>query len=299
MGKKDNVFDVNAKNFLQYLKAERGFSGNTSKAYKNDLNEFYLFIAGNYPKKKIVDLDRIIIRDYFVYLEKNNLKRSTVIRKISALRSFFKYLTRTDIIEKNPFTYLSTPKAEKRIPVFLSEREIGTLFSMDGIKVRDRAMLELLYSCGLRIEELVRLNLVDVDFMSGMVRVWGKGNRERMVPAGDNCLDTVNSYLKQREKVLKISKEKLKREFALFLNFRGVRISARGARKVLDSWFKSAALNKKVSPHTIRHSFATHLLDRGCDLRSVQEMLGHSSMATTQIRKISMKPKASKLKYTT
>lgn len=281
------LLDIHAKNFLHYLRAERNFSLNTVKAYTIDLAGFYDFLKHNYPKIKIEACERLILRDYYAFLQKSALKRSSVIRRIAALRSFFKYLTREEIIRKNPFLYLSTPKKEKRIPVFLTEEEIRGLFSLPGISPRDKAMLELLYSGGLRIEELVGLNVGDVDFFGEMIRVWGKGNRERLVPVGQKSLASVHDYISDKDRRAKAAPGPARNDggnsVALFLNTRGVRITTRGARKTLHKWFSKAGFAKKVSPHTLRHSFATHLLDRGCDLRSVQEMLGHRSLASTQV----------------
>ena len=268
--------DINAKKFLQYLRAERNYSKNTLRAYETDIKCFYSFLRDNYPGKKPQSSDRLILREYLSYLGKKNLKRSSVIRRIAALRSLFKFLTREKIILKNPFLYISTPKKEKRIPVFLTEEEIRKLFCVEGIGLRDRAMLELLYSGGIRITELVSLNINDINFIEGLARVWGKGDKERIVPIGDKCLAVLHDYIKARRNAGG-------NELALFTNRFGKRISSRGARKTLHQWFLRAGFAKKVSPHTLRHSFATHLLDRGCDLRSVQEMLGHSSLSTTQI----------------
>jgi len=273
--------DEHARGFIQRLRAERQFSPNTLKAYTIDICEFYAFIKKEYAQHDIAACDRLVLRDYFSYLNGRRLLRASVIRKIAALRSYFKYLVREEVIAKNPFLYMSMPKREKRIPCFLSETEVGELFSLSGLPLRDRLMLEVLYSGGLRIEELTGLNTGDVDFWGGSARVIGKGNKERIVPLGNRCLSCMHDYLKEREILLR--RKKAERTTALFLNRSGARITTRGARKVLHRWFVLAGLNKKVSPHTLRHTFATHLLDRGCDLRSVQEMLGHSSLSTTQI----------------
>lgn len=271
-----------ARNFLQYLRAERNYSPNTIRAYKTDVIGFIDFLKNNYQNLSPEKCTKLVIRDYFSQLQGLKLRRSSVIRKIESVRSFFKYLSLENLLEVNPFLTLSTPKRELRIPVFLSEDEVKGLFLVPGINIRDRAMLELLYSCGLRISELVGLNWGDVDFISGVVRVWGKGNRERLVPAGNTSLEALRQY--QRELAGKNLKGRQNDPAkGIFLNNSGTRISQRGARKTIHRWFITAGFTKKVSPHTLRHSFATHLLDRGCDLRSVQEMLGHKSLATTQI----------------
>ncbi|MBN1621045.1 MAG: tyrosine recombinase XerC [Endomicrobiales bacterium] len=269
--------NINIKKFLQYLRAERNYSKHTLRAYKNDLNDFFGFLKKKYPGKNIEQCDRVIFRDYLASLNSRNLKRSSVIRRVGGLRSFFKYLTREKQIKKNPFLYLSTPKKESRIPVFLTENEIKKLFSLPKINLRDRAILELLYSCGLRVSELAGLNTCDVGFIEGMVRIWGKGSKERLVPVGDKCINVLHDYVKTDRHPAS------EKEAAIFLNRFGRRISVRGVHKALNKWFKLVGFEKKISPHALRHTFATHLLDHGCDLRSVQEMLGHSSLRTTQI----------------
>lgn len=263
--------------FLQYLRAERNYSFNTLRAYRVDIKEFFGFLAKKDPAAGLTACDRLVLREYFVYLQQRRLRRTSVVRKIAAVRSLFKYLVQEGAVPVNPFRHLSTPKSEKRIPVFLSEDEVRALFALPQVPARDRAMLELLYAGGIRIEELVGLTIPDIDFISGTIRVWGKGSKERVVPVGDQCLGAVRDYIAERRG------KNVPAGSALFLNAHGQRITTRGARKVLHRWFASAHFNKKVSPHTLRHSFATHLLDRGCDLRSVQEMLGHKSLATTQV----------------
>lgn len=279
-GKGENspvALDAAAKNFLHYFRAERNYSANTLRAYRVDLLDFYGFLKEHHPETRAEACERHILRDYFARLQGRALRRSSVVRKIAVIRSFYKYLTREGAVAKNPFAYLATPKREKRIPVFLTDAEITDLFSLPGMSARDRAMLEILYSCGLRIEELVALNVGDIDVFSGTVRAFGKGSKERIVPAGESCLAAVHEYLKERPD------GGANPGAPLLMNRFGGRISARGARKQLHHWFIEAGMKKKVSPHTLRHTFATHLLDRGCDLRSVQEMLGHKSIVTTQI----------------
>ncbi|MFC1501193.1 tyrosine recombinase XerC [Elusimicrobiota bacterium] len=271
--------NVKIRNFLQYIKAERNYSANTVKAYRHDMYEFLKYLESTSGKILIERVDRLKMREYFTFLQKQNLTRSSVVRKVAVLRSFYKYLAKDGVIKNTPFSYLSTPKPEKKIPAFLSEKEIHDLFSIPKINSRDNTMLEFLYSGGLRIEELVGLNIGDIDMFSGLVKVFGKGSKERVVPIGDKSLEVLRTYIKSREILLQNSKNGTD---ALFLNNRGERISTRGARKTLNKWFSVVGFRKKVSPHTLRHSFATHLLDRGCDLRSVQEMLGHKSIATTQ-----------------
>jgi len=272
------------KKFIIALR-QRSFSLNTIHAYRHDLEEFSGFYrekfqgaaAGEFEKSA-----RVIIRAYLAFLAKKNLNSATVSRKIYALRSFFKFLMQENIVAQNIFKYISSPKLEKSLPVFMSKDEMKGLLDLpkDSSKfgLRDQVMFEVLYSCGLRISELVSLNLDSIDFFGNTVRVIGKGNKERIVPIGDVALKALYKYLDLRKKILANPAEK-----ALFVNYRGSRISDRYVRKILDKWISFLALNKKVSPHVIRHSFATHMLDEGCDLRSVQEMLGHKSLATTQV----------------
>ena len=267
--------------FFKYLKAERNYSPLTVKAYRVDITEFFAFFSDSFPGKNLKDCERSCLREYFAHLSSLRLNRSSVVRKIAALRSFFRFLAKEGQIGQNPFLYLSSPKLEKKIPTFLTEDEIRRLFALPGVPLRDSAMLELLYSGGLRIEELVGLNSDDVDVITGLMKVLGKGNIERIVPVGEKSLDTLHRYLSARDSTFEKPNSSNKKAF--FLNNSGQRISSRGARKALHKWFSLAGFKKKVSPHTLRHSFATHLLDRGCDLRSVQEMLGHKSIATTQV----------------
>ena len=279
-GKSPSEFLSRLEEFFKYLKAERNYSVLTVKAYKVDITGFFAFFSGNFPGKSLRDCGKTELREYFAHLSGLKLTRSSVVRKIAALRSFFKFLAKERLIKQNPFLYLSSLKPEKKIPTFLTEEEIHKLFALTEVPLRDSAMLELLYSGGLRIEELVGLNVNDVDIITGLMKVTGKGNRERIVPVGEKSLEVLHKYLKERNTSFTGTGADKK---VLFINNAGQRISSRGARKALHKWFALAGFKKKVSPHTLRHSFATHLLDRGCDLRSVQEMLGHKSIATTQV----------------
>lgn len=264
--------------FIQYLIAERNYSANTARAYSIDMYDFADFVKKN-KNIDIVKCDKIIIRDYLAGLYNKNLKKSSIIRKLAVLKSFYKFLVIASVIEVNPTVSMATPKKDKRIPVFITEQEISKLFDLPDIDLRDRAMLELLYSSGIRIEELVSRNLKDLNLFTGMLTVFGKGSKQREVPVGDKCLAVIKKYIdERRSKGLDCSVNA-----PMFLNMYGRRITSRGARKVLHNWFIKAGLIKKVSPHTLRHTFATHLLDHGCDIRSVQQMLGHKNLSTTQI----------------
>ena len=276
----DKDLDLQVKKFLLFLR-ERDFSQNTIRAYQFDLGEFLLFLKNEYKKIKPDINNRLVIRSYLNSIN-GKYKRASISRKIYVLRSFFKYMIQHEIIKSNPFRYISAPKIEKMLPTFLTEKEIKQLLDIKKgkgiISLRDQAVLELLYSCGLRVSELVSVNLEDIDLFGGMIRVLGKGRKERMVPVGDKALECVYGYINHRKKLLRGKKEK-----AVFLNYAGGRISSRYVRKILNKWINKAAIRKHVSPHVIRHSFATHLLNAGCDLRSVQEMLGHKNLKTTQV----------------
>lgn len=284
--------DILLRRFLLYLKTEKNFSALSIKSYQTDLLQFFSFL-----KKKKCDLpgvDRAVIRLYLAELSQrgDHLSRNSIIRKISALRSFFKYLFLEKIISSNPLLYLSIPKKEKLLPHYLEEKEMFELLDSIPMKnfysLRDRAILETLYSTGIRISELVNLNLADIDFFAGLVKVFGKGARERIVPIGDNALKILRNYLNKREEILgKVAKSpathQLSNEHSLFINRYGARLSSRYIRKLINGYIRKIGSTKKVSPHIFRHSFATHLLNAGCDLRAVQEMLGHVSLKTTQV----------------
>jgi len=206
------------------------------------------------------------------------LSKATILRKFATLRSFYKFLIINNVIEKSPIESMSAPKKEKKVPLFLTENEMRTLLSLQNLKLRDKAMIELLYSCGLRIEEMMSLVLKNIDFISNIVTVTGKGNKERIVPVGNTCLKAIKDYFDERRSLGLPCDTKS----PVFLSDRVTKMNQRSARRILHRLFVKASFKKKVSPHTIRHTFATHILDKGCDLRSVQEMLGHKNLASTQ-----------------
>ncbi|MCX5797875.1 MAG: tyrosine recombinase [Elusimicrobia bacterium] len=265
--------------FLMHLRGFRNYSPHTLRAYGADLEQFRRSLGDPEPAA----IDRNEVRAYLAQLQaRGNLGRNTVLRKVSALRAFFRFLRREGVMDQDPFCALPLPRKASRLPKFLTESEISELLAQTGpqqpsCRERDRAILELLYSSGLRRSELASLNVGDVDFVSGFVRVMGKGSRERLVPVGHAALSCLREYLRQR------GPSSAKGESPLFLNSRGLRLSDAGVAFLLKGWLRRAGWLKTVTPHALRHSFATHLLNSGCDLRSVQEMLGHKSLATTQI----------------
>lgn len=268
--------DYHLTKFLNYLKNERNFSPHTISNYHRDLNFLLSFLRN----KKI---DRLTAREYLLELEKRKYSRRTIARKLSAARSFFRFLVREKIEKINPFENLITPKLPKKLPNFLYPEEMNNLLeapdSTNPLGLRDRALLEVLYGTGMRVTEIIRLNLNDLDFEEGEIKVLGKGAKERIVLFGSQARKALEEYLKRsRPKLLEGKKSN-----ALFIGRRGTRLSSRQVERIIRSYAKKAGIPKKVTPHTIRHSFATHLLSGGADLRMVQELLGHVSLSTTQV----------------
>jgi tyrosine recombinase XerC len=259
--------------FIRYLEIEKNYSGHTILNYRLDLEDFQAFL-GTSPVERV---DYLGVRKYLAVLKEKNLKSRSIARKLSALRSFFRFLTREGFIKANPVASIVSPKLDKHLPQFLTEDEAGRLIESSIPKnnsgLRDRAILETFYSTGIRISELVGLNLDDVDFISGIVKVRGKGKKERLVPIGEHAISAIRAYLDKRKQ----------QSQALFLNPSLRRISDRGVRYIFNKYIRVAGIRQGVSPHTLRHSFATHLLNRGADLRTVQELLGHANLGTTQI----------------
>jgi site-specific recombinase XerD len=273
--------------FLLHLKAQRNFSRNTIKAYQFDLGEFLAYAAANKAAAP-ASLDRPLMRGYIASVSERKVSRNTLLRKISAVRSFIAYLLETGQLETDPFDLITIPKKEKRLPRFLTEGEVGKLQDYNlpeqveaneknyYFALRDYALFELVYSSGLRRSEAAGLNVGDLDLFSGFVRVLGKGSKERLVPVGDKALTALRAYLATRPKPLAHG-------LPLFLNHLNGRLTGAGIALVFRKMAKRARFARPMNPHSVRHSFATHLLDRGCDLKSVQEMLGHKNLQTTEI----------------
>jgi integrase/recombinase XerC len=277
--------------FLLYLRAERNASAHTLRVYQFELGQFLSFLEKEYPSLAIADNHRLAIRDFLSRLYAKNMKKASIARSAAVLRAFFKFLARESVIDETPFFGLPMPKREKRLPRAIGEEEMrklleGPMRLKQAFSLRDSALMELLYSSGLRISELSHLNIEDIDLWGGVVRVFGKGSRERLVPVGEAAQRMVHAYVESRPLTSRKGGPpvaSLASSGPLFLNHRGGRLTERGARGVVAKWVSEAALRQNVSPHSFRHSFATHLLSRGCDLRAVQEMLGHRNLATTQI----------------
>jgi len=264
--------------FCQYLAVERNASPHTVEAYRRDLEQFAAFVRnGQAEKTSVATVGHLLIRRYLAYLHKERTK-STIGRKLAAIRSFFRYLLRQGIVAANPAELVSTPKREKKLPYHLNIDEVTTLVEAPGdstlLSARDRAILETLYSCGIRVSELTGLNVGGIDLDGNTVRVLGKGGKERIVPLGSDAASALADYLSARNNPPP--------EAPLFLNARGGRLTRRSVARIIDRYILHLATMKKVSPHTLRHTFATHLLEGGADLRAIQELLGHASLSTTQ-----------------
>ena len=280
------------RTFIEALSSEKGYSENTCRAYLHDLKEFASFICEDRfsGRKNQVNaetlgadqVDSLMIRGYLGFLHKKN-KKVTIARKLSAIRSFFRYLVKHSVILDNPLDSILTPKQKKSIPVYLPVDDIFRL--LDSIRtdtlfgLRNRAIFETLYSSGIRVSELSDMNLFDIDFIKCVIRVLGKGNRERIVPVGRKALNAISDYRKRLQIEAGIQADE---NTPLFLNKNNGRLTTRSMARILEKTAKECGLLIPVSPHSIRHSFATHMLDAGADLRVVQELLGHKSLSTTQ-----------------
>ena len=277
--------------FLKHLKYERNASPHTLRNYEIDLVQFYDHLAppNKEGKRREVDiraLDNLTIRDFMATLYEQQKKKSSIHRKVAALRTFFNYLCREGILELNPAKLVASPRVERTLPNHLNvEQMIRFIETPDTDTVlgkRDRAILELLYASGLRVSELVNLNMQDVDFVNQSVRVKGKGRKERIVPFGEHAKQALQAYLGVRGELLVEADPEKADPLAVFMNYQGTRITTRSVGRMVDKYVKICADIHHISPHSLRHSFATHLLDAGADLRVIQEMLGHVRLSTTQ-----------------
>ncbi len=300
--------------FLNYLNLEKRFSEHTAKCYGADLIQFSEFLLGRYDSSEAtspvpikseeggtatavatqpkVDIDQALIsadvntfRSYLAFLNEKQYCKATMARKLATLRSFYKFLVKRNRVNSNPVMVIRTPKQEKKLPRFLEYEDIKKLLETpptnNWLGARDKAIMETLYSTGMRVSELVALNMDDIDFLGEVVHIRGKGKKERITPIGSSALQVIQHYMEFRNKRAQSNSNfDLK---VLFVNKHGRRLSTRSVRRKMDKYLKMAGLDPAISPHTLRHSFATHMLNNGADLRSVQELLGHQSLSTTQI----------------
>ncbi|MDH7493618.1 MAG: tyrosine recombinase XerC [Candidatus Saccharicenans sp.] len=267
--------------FLDFLKFEKNASPHTIAGYRRDLNQLAAYLKENGYTWRTAE--SLALRGFLAELHERKLKKSSIVRKLAAMRSFFEFGLRKKWRDDNPASALSTPRQEQKIPGFLTEEETAQFLEWpvdrtEPLDVRDRAILELLYASGLRVSELTALDLEDLHLRERLVRVKGKGKKERIVPFGRQAEKWLREYLALRPRLA----AKRTPEAALFLNYRGERLTARSVQRLVRSRLKQIAVFRKISPHSLRHSFASHLLSRGADLRVIQELLGHKSLATTQ-----------------
>jgi len=306
------------QDFLNYLKFEKRFSEHTAKCYEADLSQFGEYLIGasesgpssdehislshnKSPETGVatavathtdVKVDQLLlsvetaaVRAYLTFLNEKEYSKATIARKLATLRSFYKFLVRRNQLDSNPVAAVRTPKQDKKLPMFLEYEDVKRLLDTppmnNWLGARDRAILETLYSTGIRVSELVALNMDDIDFLGEVVHIRGKGKKERIAPISSSALQVIQHYMEYRNKRAQSS-----RNFdakVLFVNKHGRRLSTRSVRRKMDKYLKMAGLDPAISPHTLRHSFATHMLNNGADLRSVQELLGHQSLSTTQV----------------
>jgi integrase/recombinase XerC len=285
------------KAFLAYLKLNRHLSPHTVRAYDGDITQYLAFVASETGKKMSAlgpaDLDMQSVRSHIAELNKAGKARSSVARKLSGLRTFIRYLRREEILDHDPAAMAVAPKRDQTIPTHLSESEIARLIetpdSGDPLGRRDRAILELFYASGLRLSELVAIDLEDLNLSGRMVRVLGKGGKERLVPFNQSALAAIRAWMNDRARILAeraprpdARKRKTAAADPLFINYRGTRLTGRSIDRLLRRYVTRCSTRLGISPHALRHSFATHLLQRGADLRAIQELLGHARLSTTQ-----------------
>ncbi len=270
--------------FAEYILKQRGYSVHTASAYRRDLEQFAEYLGERDAEARNTKPEQVTrdhIRSFLGDLARHGLNKSSVARKLASLRAFFGYLDSMGLIQNNPSTVVAGPKLEKRLPKYLHESEINrsirAIDSGSDAGVRNRAILELFYGTGMRLSELVGLDIADIDFSGGTVRVSGKGGKQRIMPLGRTTTRELRSYLEIRGRFSPATQDK-----ALFLNVRGERISARGVQLLVKKTLAEGSEKRRLSPHMLRHSFATHLLDHGADLQAVKELLGHASLSTTQ-----------------
>ena len=289
-------FSPLVRQFLDYLCHEKHFSDYTVKSYGADLIQFGQFLTGEIGQlagaedgvaldDKQLKCEPLTIREFLAYLYAQNYTKSTTARKLATLRSFYKFLIRRGVVSVNPLSTIRTPKQEKRLPKCLDLEQVQKLLDAPGdadlLSARDKAMLEVLYSSGIRVSELVELEMVDIDLQEGVLRVRGKGRKDRLTPIGSQAIKAIQRYFELRAQDQRC--QSAGHTGRVFLNKHGEPLSTRSVRRKLDKYLVEAGLDPGISPHTLRHSFATHLLNNGADLRSVQELLGHQSLSTTQI----------------
>ena len=271
--------------FLRYLKTERNLSVNTVKGYGADIFQFCDFLNEK-DVSFFTDVDHLLLREYLSCLQVKGLDKRSVARKICSLRSFFRFLVREEITASDPMQKVTSPKLGRKLPAFLNQEMIDLLLNapdQSPLGLRDKAILEVLYASGMRIGEMQQLSMGDIDFSAGQAVVTGKGNKQRIVPLGSHSVRALNDYLQKARHILAAKAQGEPADNAVFLSSAGRRLTTRGLRYIIMRYVNRTCQKNGISPHSLRHSFATHLLERGADLRAVQELLGHATLSTTQI----------------
>lgn len=270
--------------FIDYLGHEKGLANNTLESYSRDLKQYYGFLTGDsIETPSLANASQSTIVAYLMYLRKQGKATATIARRLAALKAFYQFLVKENYVAQDPTDDLSSPKLERKLPKVLTVEEVERLLAQPDTRTpvgkRDKAMLELLYATGIRVSELVNLNVTDIDLREGFIRCMGKGSKERVVPMGEIAVSALRAFLDgARQRVIADPKEK-----AVFVNHHGKRLTRQGFWKIVKKYAAQAQIRKEITPHTLRHSFATHLLENGADIRAVQEMLGHADISTTQI----------------
>jgi len=279
--------ELNLKYYESYLIEKKNFSPQTINAYIKDIYDLLQYIKKGEKLYDFAHIDYHLLRKYVVYMKQEKYAERTIARKISSFRGFFKYLIQQGLIDRNPAEYVQIPKINKKLPDFLFFEEVIKLIDCSKIdkpiRIRDQAIIELLYGTGMRVTELSNLDIDDMNLDDDIIKVLGKGSKERILPLSKPVKTALDNYLNIREQVPRANYRQLILGKALFINCLGKRLSSRSIRRMINKYMQLACLNKKISPHVFRHTFATHLLNGGADLRSVQELLGHESLSTTQI----------------
>ena len=281
MSSQDCMYSIEISAFFMFLNDEKGFSDHTIKSYKNDINKFLNFLSER--KIELKEVSKIEIRDFLADQYDLGLSKKTIARRLASIKSLFKFLFNSSFVTKNPTLFLSTPKMSKKLPDFIDEKMINELMNQPDLGsekgLRDKAVLELFYSTGMRLSELISLNISSVDDKNNLIRVTGKGSKERLIPFGKRAKFSIEKYLKKRA----LNWNSLNKEIPLFVNNKNERVPRRTIQRRISNYIKMIASGKRLGPHTLRHTFATHLMDRGADIRAVGDLLGHSSLSSTQV----------------
>ena len=281
MSSQDCMYSIEISAFFIFLNDEKGFSDHTIKSYKNDINKFLNFLLER--KIELKEVSKIEIRDFLADQYDLGLSKKTIARRLASIKSLFKFLFNSSFVTKNPTLFLSTPKMSKKLPDFIDEKMINELMNQPDLGsekgLRDKAVLELFYSTGMRLSELISLNISSVDDKNNLIRVTGKGGKERLIPYGKRAKFSIEKYLKKRA----LYWNSLNKDVPLFVNNKNERVPRRTIQRRISNYIKMIASGKRLGPHTLRHTFATHLMDRGADIRAVGDLLGHSSLSSTQV----------------